>query len=348
MAVNPTMTQLPTLMHNEAAETADVARKIASDNRAIIQATAGRLRELAPRLVVTNARGSSDHAGVFAKYLITTCTGIPVVSGAPSISSVYGRALDLEGAACLSISQSGQSPDIVRSAEAMKAAGAHAITLVNDTASPLAIGADSLVPLQAGPERSVAATKSYLASLINALWLVAEWTGDDVLQQHLAGLPDLLEQAWSMDWSAPLAELAEVRGLFSIGRGVGLGIANEVALKFKETCQIHAESFSAAECSHGPLALLGPEFPALVFAQADESEASVRALVTRMIDLGAPVYLAGIEMPGAVHLPVPKAHPLIQPLLAAQSFYRAVADLSLSRGLNPDQPPALKKVTETT
>lgn len=338
---------MPTRMHAEAAEAAAVARRIAIENRAAFRALGERLRAEDPRLVMTNARGSSDHAGLFAKYLFSTRFGLPVASGAPSVNSVYGTALRLENCLGLSISQSGRSPDIVRAGEAMREAGALGVALVNDTASPLAQTADIALPLHASPETSVAATKSYIASLVTLLWILAEWSRDDVLAAALEALPDQLDAAWELDWSAPLAPVGFAENLYVVGRGPGLGIAAEAALKFKETCQIHAEAFSVAECSHGPLALIGPEFPVIVFAQSDESAAATKAFVERVTAMDAPVYLAGAAIEGTVPLPTIDAHPLLQPVLMVQSFYRAVADLALSRGLDPDQPPALKKVTET-
>ncbi|RKR00336.1 glutamine--fructose-6-phosphate transaminase [Maricaulis maris] len=338
---------LPTRMHREAAESAATARRINSENRTLFREVGARLRERDPKLVMTNARGSSDHAGVFGKYLISTRLGLPVASGAPSVSSVYGAPMRLEQAIGLSISQSGRSPDIVRAGAAMREAGAFCLALVNEAGSPLGDTADITVPLLAGAETSVAATKSYIASLINLLWITAEWRQDDILIAALERLPDQLEDAWALDWTTPLAPLAFAENLFVVGRGVGLGVTNEAALKFKETCQIHAEAFSAAECSHGPLALLGPEFPVLIFSQSDDTRASVSALVERLSGMDVPVYLAGGEQEGTVALPTLDAHPMVQPVLMIQSFYRAVADIAISRGRNPDEPPALKKVTET-
>lgn len=334
-------------MQKEAGETPDIAAIIEKLNRDLFREIGAALRTKSPKLVMTNARGSSDHAGVFGKYLVSTRIGLPVASGAPSVSSVYQSQLRMNEAVCLSISQSGRSPDIVQAATSMKAAGALSIALVNDTASPLAQQAHFVVPLHAAPELSVAATKSYLSSLINMLWITAEWMQDAQLLQDLQILPEALEEAWHARWDTIMADLKSVRGLYTVGRGVSLGVAHEAALKFKETCQIHAESFSAAECSHGPLALVGPEFPVIAFAQADRSQESVRALARRALALDAPVYTAGFELEGATPLPTANLHPLIQPIIMAQSFYRAVAEIALARGLNPDQPPALKKVTET-
>jgi glucosamine--fructose-6-phosphate aminotransferase (isomerizing) len=204
-----------------------------------------------------------------------------------------------------------------------------------------------LLPLHAGPETSVAATKSYIAALAAIADLVAAWAGDDELAAALTALPDLLDRAWQADWSPLVEELADAKGLYVIGRGIGLGIAQEAALKFKETCGLHAEAFSAAEVRHGPMALVGPDFPLLVFRQSDETEAGVDALIAETLARGAPVLVAGEGPAGAIPLPSVAAHPAIEPILQIQSFYRAANALSLRRGLDPDRPPHLRKVTET-
>ena len=241
-----------------------------------------------PRAVVTVGRGSSDHAATFAQYLIETRLGVMTASAAPSVSSLYNATPDMAGVVCLAISQSGKSPDLLTAVEGAKAAGAFVIALVNDETSPLAALADETAPLGAGPELSVAATKSYIAALSAIVQLVACWTEDEVLLAALADLPGLLEQAWALDWSAATAALRDARNLYVIGRGVGFGVAQEAALKFKETCGLHAEAFSAAEVRHGPMALVGRGFPVLALAQNDQSRAGVDELVAEFVSRGAP------------------------------------------------------------
>src|SRR5205814_9755256 len=174
----------------------------------------------------------------------------------------------------------------------------------------------------------------------------AEWSGDEDLADAVHATPDLLRQAWSCDWSPLVDRLRETRGLYVIGRGPGLAIAQEAALKFKETCRLHAEAFSAAEVRHGPMALVGPDFPLLVFRQSDESGRGVDELVREVVDLGVPVFIAGGDVSGAVSLPVPVAHELIEPMLQIEALYRAASQLATARGLDPDRSRQLKKVTE--
>lgn len=336
-----------TLMFREAGEAAKVVAEQRSGNRAAIAAIAGQLRGRPPRLVVTCARGSSDHAATFAKYLIETRLGLPTASAAPSVASVYHAPAIAEGALWIAVSQSGRSPDLVASLKAARAGGATTIALVNAPGSPLAAAADHAVPLHAGIERSVPATKSFIAALAAIADLVAGWSGDRELAAALDGLPSQLAEAWQSDWSALAEGLARANGLYVVARGLGLGIAQEAALKLKETSGLHAEAFSAAELRHGPMALVGPGFPLLVFRQSDETKASVDEAISAVHERGAPVFVAGSGTNGAIGLPSRTAHPAIEPMLQIQSFYRAAAELALRRGFDPDRPPHLAKVTQT-
>jgi len=336
-----------TQMFTEAGEAAAVVRRQLAANQVAVNALAAELRAAPPRGVLTCARGSSDHAATFGKYLIETRLGVLTTSAAPSISSVYGASANLAGMLAIGISQSGKSPDILSAMRAAKQGGARTAALVNTADSPLAEEVDTYLPLHAGAEISVAATKSYIASLAALLHLVGEWAGDGELLEALHAAPALLEQAWAADWSPMVDKLADARGLYVIGRGVGFGVAQEAALKFKETCGLHAEAFSAAEVRHGPMALVGPDFPLLVFRQADETADGVDELVAEVLARGGQVLVSGGDVPGAVQLPHPAAHPAIEPMLQIQAFYRAANALSLRRGFDPDRPPLLAKVTET-
>ncbi len=336
-----------THMFREAGESAAAVRLQLQNNHAIAERLGEHLRTLSPRAVVTCARGSSDHVATFAKYLIETRTGVLTASAALSVSSVYNVKQDLEHCLFLAISQSGRSPDLVAAARGAKAAGATVVALVNAEDTPLAETADYVLPLCAGPEQSVAATKSYIASLAAVVHLVAAWTQDRALMDALSATPEALERAWQLDWNAALATLTTTSHLYVIGRGVGLGIAEEAALKCKETCRLHAEAFSGAEVRHGPQVLLRENFPALLFAQDDETRPGVEALARDLLARGVEVMLAGADVPGAIVLPTVSSHPAIEPLLLAQSFYRFANGLSLARGCDPDRPPYLRKVTET-
>lgn len=339
MPSDPVMTR----MFAEAGQASAVVAAQRADNAVLLISLAARLRLLNPRVIFTCARGSSDHAATFAKYLFETRLGIPTVSQAPSISSIYdGPLLHMAGNLFILISQSGQSPDLVLSAQAARQAGALVIAFVNDTRSPLAEAAEVVVPLHAGRETSVAATKSYIATLAALAQLTAAWAGDAGLTDALDALPAALATAWAADWSCGVDMLRDTSSMFVLGRGYTLGIAQEAALKFKETCGIHAEAFSIAEVAHGPMALVGPGFPLLIFPPSERGATGLKALCTRFAERGATIISAGDLLPLQAGL-----HDVVAPMAMVQSFYAMVNALSVKRGYDPDHPPMLNKVTAT-
>lgn len=335
------------LMHIEAASAAAVVARQLARAAEDIEPLVWRLRAADPRIIATCARGSSDHAATYAKYLIETRIGIPVTSAPPSISSVYQITPKLRDALWIAISQSGASPDLLAATREAARAGAHTVGLINAPGAPLSDVVETVIPIGAGAELSVAATKSYIATLAALANLVARWSGDRGLSDQLPSMPEQLEAAWALDWSPLTDGLADARGLYVIGRGPGLGIAQEAALKFKETCGLHAEAFSAAEVRHGPMALVGPDFPLLVFRQSDKSAEGIDKLVTEVRERGGRVYLVGATIPDTIGLPAIAGHPALEPILQIQSFYRAVNALAIRRGFDPDNPRHLRKVTET-
>ncbi|TPG42845.1 SIS domain-containing protein [Sphingomonas koreensis] len=331
-----------TLMHSEAGEAGTAVARFLASNGAAVARIGARLAADPPAVIVTCARGSSDHAATYGKYLFETMVGVATASAAPSVSSIYCAPASPAPTLCLAISQSGRSPDLLAAVEARKAAGAYVVALVNQPGSPLAAIADDALPLEAGAERSVAATKSYIVSLAALAALAAAWAGDTALAEAVHKLPTLLPRAFALDWSAALPPLMAASSLFVIGRGYSYGIAQEAALKLKETCALHAEAFSSAEVRHGPMALVRDGFPILAFAGSDGAGADVRDIAETFRRRGAAVSLAG-----GGDLPVIDAHPAIEPILMVQSFYAMVDALALARGLDPDNPPFLAKVTRT-
>jgi len=336
-----------TKMAVETAEAPDAVARLLRDNETLCNQLGHRLRELAPRFLVTCARGSSDHAATFAKYLFETQLGIPTASFAPSISSLYQADMKLEGSVFLVISQSGRSPDLLMSAQAARQSGALVVALVNDITSPLAEIADLCLPLRAGPEISVAATKSFIASLAGLLQIAAHWSQDKSLNSALAKLPEQLAEAAGLSWQSAVETFAKADHALVVGRGLGFGIAQEAALKLKETSQLHAEPFSAAELSHGPMALMRDGFPVLIFSQNDQTRASALEIGAALRTKGASVFIAGDDADGDALAVVPDIHPACAPATMAQSFYGLVNQIAIARGLDPDNPVHLKKVTET-
>lgn len=347
-AANIVPTKLPeqTLMYAEAKEAALATERFLTANHATLARIADRLRSAPPAAVITCGRGSSDHAATYGKYLIETLIGVPTASAALSVASLFSAPLGAKGSLCIAISQSGRSPDLLRTVEAYKVSGAFVVALVNDDTSPLAALADEMLPLHAGPEKSVAATKSYITSLVGLAALVAHWADDAPLVDALNHLPDALARAFALDWSTALPPLLAATNLFVIGRGYSFAVAQEAALKLKETSGLHAEAFSAAEVRHGPMAIVQKDFPILAFATSDTAGDDVRAVAQEFGAREATIALIDAANPRS-GLPTLRAHPIIEPILMIQSFYRFVNMLSLARGYDPDTPPHLKKVTQT-
>ena len=337
-----------THMRQEVDQIPQVVASFLEASAVSLDAAAARLRELDPALVVTVARGSSDHAATYLKYAFELTMGVPVASVGTSIASIYGRDLKLGKAAAIAISQSGKSPDIVGMAQSARRSGAATIAITNTAGSPLAEASDFTIDLHAGPEKSVAATKTYVTSVVAGLALLARWSGDAEIGRAVAALPESLARAVACDWSDLIGALDGHDALYVLGRGPGFAIANEAALKFKETCNIQAESYSAAEVMHGPVAIVTPGYPVLGLAARDAAETSVADMAHKLAGQGAKAFLTS-ERPGAAKA-IPFAatgHPITDPLALIVSFYGFVEALSRHRGLNPDVPPALKKVTET-
>jgi glucosamine--fructose-6-phosphate aminotransferase (isomerizing) len=337
-----------TFMRREIVEIPEAAARLLEASDGTLAAAGRQLRDLSPRVITTVARGSSDHAASFLKYAIELSAGVPVASLGPSIASIYGAKLKLDGAACLTISQSGKSPDIVAMAETARGGGALTIAITNTAGSPLAEASDHAIDILAGLEKSVAATKSFVNSAVAGLLLLAHWTDDRDLLAALQKLPQHFRAAIECDWMGIADALTGENSLFILGRGPSAAIANEAALKFKETCAMHAEAYSAAEVMHGPLALVGPGFPVVALAARDAAERAMADAADVLAGKGASVFVTSGLSAKAGTLPhAATGHPLTDPLPLIVSFYVFVEAFARSKGLNPDQPPNLRKVTET-
>jgi glutamine---fructose-6-phosphate transaminase (isomerizing) len=307
-----------------------------------------RLKRKPPQVVVTCARGSSAHAATFAKHLIERHLGIPVAAAAPSIGTIYGQRLRLENQLFLAVSQSGRSDDLVEQTAAAKAAGALTAAVVNAVDSPLAAACDVVLPIAAGPELSVAATKTFVATLAALLRLAAAWGDDERLEAAIERLPDRLAAAGSLDWGAALPTFAATISLVTIGRGPTLAIAREAALKLKEICNLHAEAFSGAEFLHGPVALVSLRYPILLFVPTDAAAAGLHRLATDLRRKGAAVFVAEPGEPEPGRLPaLPADHPAADAVCLIQSFYAMVVRLAEVLGTDVDRPRHLTKVTRT-
>lgn len=329
-------------MAREVAEIPAVIARQRRDAGALYRAFGARLRAEGYPFVVTCARGSSDTAATYARYLFGLTAGVPVAAIGASLASVYDAPLRVRGALALSISQSGGSPDLAAMQRSLRAGGALTAALVNMTDSPLAQGAEVVLPVLAGPERAVAAQKSLLAAMAAIAALAAAWGRDAPLQAAIEALPDALAAALGADWGALPALIEGAPSVLVLGRGPGLAAAQEIALKLKELLGVHAEAFSSAEVMHGPVVLGGPGCAVLALAVPDAGRDGTLAAAEALRARGARVAVTGAD------LALPAApHPWLAPLGVLAAFYAAVEPLARRRGHDPDAPTGLNKITRT-
>ena len=340
--------RLNSLMLDEARSAPErVAAQLAADSDRYVTLGAV-LRAQAPAAAVTIARGSSDHAASYLAYLLMARYGQLVTSLPMSLVTLYRAPLITRGAVAIAISQSGRSPDLIEPIEVYRRGHGTTVAMVNDPDSPLAAASEWVMPLHAGAEKSVAATKSFICSLSAGARLAAHWQDDPELIAALGGLPEALRAACGLDWSAGIEVLAGADRMMVIGRGTGLAVAQEAALKFKETCAIQAEVFSSAEVQHGPMALVEAGYPMLVFAPRGPAQAGLVTLAAQMRTRGARVLLASTPDIAERQLTLgTTGSDDLDPIAAVQSFYLLVEAVARERGRDPDRPPHLNKVTST-
>ncbi len=337
-----------TKMRSEALEASEVVAHQLTSNKKLVSDLSEQIIKLDPYSIVSIARGSSDHAAQYLNYLTMAKLGLLPTSLSMSILTLYKTELKVSRSLGIAISQSGQSPDVVNPLSYFAKNSLGSIALVNDTQSPLAKTSQWTIPLLAGSEKSVAATKSFIASLSASAHLIATWSKDKNLINALDYLSDDLKIAQSCDWTNAIPKLVDAKRIMVVGRGYGLPLALEVALKFKETCAIQAEAFSAAEIKHGPQALIEAGYPLLIFATQGPTLTSMLELALDMKNRGANVILAAPNFVTERNLTIHTTHALeLDIISAAQSFYLMIEALSIARGLNPDEPKHLSKVTKT-
>jgi len=336
-----------TLMESETRETPSVAARLVRNGTPSLVALGEQLRRLSPRYALAAGRGSSDAAALLAKYLFEARLALPTVSAAPSIRSIYGQQLKIEKALVLAISQSGRSPDLVEFCRSTVGPDVLRVGLINDETSPLASLMDIFLPLEAGAEKSIAATKSCLAAMILVFGLAAHWRNDPAMIAAFERSPDILAQALLPDWTAALPFFDGDGPLYVIGRGPGLAVAAEAALKLKETNGLHAEALSAAEVRHGPFALAGPMLRVIIFAQRDAALDGLRKLATDLENIGCPVLFIRSDADLSPITVKPDAEPVLELFAMLLRFYLLANAAAIRRGRSPDTPPMLTKITET-
>lgn len=341
--------EIPARVANQLAEGAEATRR-----------AAGAIDAARPRWFSLVARGTSDHAATYGRYLLESHLGLPVALAAPSLTTVYGSTVDWRDGVVVAVSQSGRSPDVVGVVEAARAGGAVTIAITNEPSSPLAAAAEHLVPCLAGEERAVAATKTYVAELVALAGLVAQLRPRSDLAQAMPRLGHVLERClerssrWVAD-SGVVADFARADRALVASRGYNLATALEIALKLKETGAVFADGYSTADLLHGPIALAGPAVPLLVIRPDGPMGATIDEGVARAEAAGSAAWLVGgrevepraaLDRSSALALPLDLPEALTPPVFALPGQLLAEA-VARTRGRDPDEPLGLTKVTLT-
>jgi glucosamine--fructose-6-phosphate aminotransferase (isomerizing) len=330
-----------------------LASRMLVESRGAVASIAARLSTYRPRGFVIVARGSSDHAALYAKYLFGVRNHMMVALAAPSLFTSYGSPPSLDGQCVIGISQSGVSPDVIAVIDEAVRQGAVTVALTNDPGSPLAQAAELVLPLGAGPERSVPASKTYIASLL-ALALISQALDPDAsfeaaLGQVPPALAAVLEQDGELDRVVPA--LLGARAIV-LGRGFNLSTAEEIALKLTETSYVLARAWSVADFEHGPIAVVEPGFPVVLVDGRGQVSADVESIGRRLTDHGCRIIrlLDGTgddshhEATVSLDSGLPEElTPLTLGVLGQLLAHR----VALARGIDPDRPRALNKVTRT-
>jgi glucosamine--fructose-6-phosphate aminotransferase (isomerizing) len=336
-------------MAAEIAEQPQVWRRLLVAGADAIAAAAARIAQAAPRFVLFVGRGSSDHAALYAKYLVEIAHGLPAGLVSPSTMTVYGARPALRDVLYVAVSQSGGSPDLVRSVEVARQQGALTVAVTNNADSALAAAAEIHVDALAGWERSVVATKSYTAELLALYLLFDHARGGD--GRHAAVLPDLGERVLACDIGNVVQRYRFAQRLIITGRGYSYPTACEAALKLMETCYLSAQAFSGADLLHGPLAAVDAEVPVLAIVSGGAGGQAMLPVLTRLAERNADVVGVGsgpalkrlasrITLPGKI----PED---LAPLLEILPLQQLALRLAIARGDDPDKPRGLDKVTET-
>src|SRR5919206_4173897 len=341
-------------MLEEIAQQPEALARTIAEERAKVARLGERLRARDLDLIVLVARGSSDNAALFGRYLLEITTGIPVSLSAPSVHTIYHAKLNLKRALVIGVSQSGEGEDINRVLENARACGAFTIGITNEASSSMVKLVDEILLMHGGRERSIAATKTFTGQLLHFHMLAAALADGAWAHMDFTALPDMAEQALTL---RPQIEQLVERYVFMencvvVGRGLLYANAYEMALKLMETCYVVAERFSSADFLHGPLAMVERHFPVVVFAAPGVALDSTRALLSRLNELRADTLaITGDEEAARAatrHLRLPASiDEFLAPIpyiIPAQLFAALLAD---AKGLNPDAPRSLSKVTRT-
>lgn len=336
------------IMQQEALEVPEVLSRQWDANKSIFSDLNKHYETKKPYHLLTLGRGSSQHACLFFQYFYMLKLQKLSSSFSQSLYTQYQTEPDLSQSFAMGISQSGMSPDIVLPFHSFKEKAQLSFALINNAQSELAGIVDLAISLHAGPERAVAATKSFIASIFAATTIVAHFSKDNQLIQALSAFPAFIPTSGYEGWKKVTEKLLNCERCFVISRGLGLPFAQEMALKLKETCQIQAEAFSSAEVKHGPWAIVGNHFPVILLATDKQNTAELIKLRQELIIKGAsPILIAPIKQSEVDVFYAPHSIAALNGQLAIHSFYLFVADLAKYRGLDPDHPRHLQKITST-
>ncbi|HRY78183.1 MAG TPA: SIS domain-containing protein [Candidatus Izemoplasmatales bacterium] len=340
-----------TFMDQEMHEEPQRIRQTLSGNAEIVRVIVGKVRNHRIRNIVVAGRGSSDHAATYFKYLCEIVAGIPVGFAAPSVLTVYQGRLDLSDTLTFGVSQSGKAEDVLAVLRHARRQGGLTVSITNDPLSPLALEADHHLNLFAGEEKSIAATKSFVCQMALFALFVQTLTDDQALKSQLDRLPE--QMASTLEKKDSISQIAEImthsQACYVIGRGYVNAIAHELALKLQETCYMEAMPFSTSDFHHGPFAMLDQDSLVLLLAPNDPSMPDSLELLRKLLPTRAKViaFTDTPDLPVDTKILLPETSPAMSPFLFVLAGQMLAFDLSLRRGLDPDRPRGLSKVTIT-
>jgi len=344
------------LLRAEIAEQPEVLRRLLRDGAADVERVSERLRAHQVAHVVIAARGSSDNAARYAQYVFGAYNRLVVSLATPSLFTRYHAAPRMDGALVVGVSQSGESPDLVAVIVEGRRQGCQTLAITNVADSPLAKAAHHVLALRAGPEQSIAATKTYTAQLMALAMLSTDLAQDADRKRELAHVPEFVAEAAGVDDQIVAAAAETLRGAghgVVIGRGFNFATAFELALKAKELAHVAVEPYSSADFLHGPIALIETGFAAIVINVAGAVSAEVDSVLADICARGAcPVVLSNLRSSldrAAAPIALPAGMPeWVSPIAAIVPGQLLAFHLSRIRGLDPDSPRGLHKVTKTT
>ncbi len=338
-------------MSAEIREQPEVLERILDEGWDEVLSASRVLRQGGLRSVMIAARGTSDNAALYAKYLFEVLLGVPTALASPSAFTLYESRMNLEGVLVVGISQSGESQDVLETIRRSGELGANTLTVTNDEGSAMAKVGQHHFFLRAGKEESVAATKTYTAELMMLYLLVSALKGEERPGHEVRRLPELSREVLETEWEGT-ERYRYAEYMVVTSRGYNLATAEEAALKLMETTYVVAQAFSAADLRHGPIAMIGHDFPVLAIAPPGRAQPGMRSLIDNLRDRGAELVVVSDEKSmldkASAKFPVPASLPEeLSPVLCAIPIQLLAENLASLKGLNPDSPRGLSKVTET-